>query len=38
MNLANSLAGLDEEARLQLKSELIRIAWQMKTLDDEGRA
>jgi len=38
MNLANSLAGLDEEARLQLKSELVRIAWQMKTLDDEGLA
>ena len=38
MSLPKSLAGLDEEARLQLKSELVRIAWQMKTLDDEGRA
>lgn len=33
MNLSSSLAGLDEEARLQLKSELVRIAWQMKDLD-----
>jgi spermidine synthase len=34
MSLSKSLSGLDEEARLQLKSELVRIAWQMKTLDD----
>ncbi|MDO8720405.1 MAG: fused MFS/spermidine synthase [Polaromonas sp.] len=34
MNLSKSLSGLDEEARLQIKSELVRIAWQMKTLDD----
>jgi spermidine synthase len=33
MSLPDSLAGLDAEARLQLKSELVRIAWEMKNLD-----
>lgn len=33
MNLTHSLSGLDAEARLQLKSELVRIAWEMKNLD-----
>jgi spermidine synthase len=33
MNLARSLSGLDEEARMQIKAELVRIAWQMKNLD-----
>lgn len=33
MSLPHSLAGLDEEARRQLKPELARIAWQMKNLD-----
>lgn len=35
VNLAKSLAGLDEEARLQLKSELVRIVWQMGTRGDD---
>ena len=34
MNLTKSLADLNEEARLQLKSELVRIAWQMRALGD----
>lgn len=38
MSLSKSLSGLDEEARQQLKSELVRIAWQMKTLDDGAHA
>ncbi|MDP2255288.1 MAG: transferase [Polaromonas sp.] len=38
MSLSKSLSGLDEEARQQLKSELVRIAWQMKTLDDGDHA
>lgn len=33
MKLSASLAGLDAEARLQLKAELVRIAWEMKNLD-----
>lgn len=33
MSLPLSLSGLDAEARLQLKSELVRIAWEMKNLD-----
>ena len=36
MNLPKSLSGLEEEARLQLKSELVRITWQMKNLDDDS--
>lgn len=32
LNLARSLAGLDDAARLQLKAELARIAWEMKDL------
>ena len=32
MSLPHSLSGLDGEARLQLKSELVRVAWQMKSL------
>jgi spermidine synthase len=36
MNLANSLAGLDDAARLQLKAELARIAWEMKDLARDG--
>jgi len=32
VNLARSLAGLDDRARLQLKAELGRIAWEMKDL------
>ncbi len=35
MSLAKSMAGLDGEARLQLKAELVRIAWEMKTLGEE---
>lgn len=35
MSLPQSLAGLDTEARLQLKSELVRIAWDMKNLDPD---
>lgn len=38
MSSAQSLAGIDEEARIQLKPELARIAWLMKNLDDEGEA
>lgn len=33
MSLPNSLSGLDAEGHLQLKSELVRIAWEMKNLD-----
>jgi spermidine synthase len=36
MSLPQSLSGLDAEARLQLKSELVRIAWEMKTLDPDS--
>lgn len=32
MSLPHSLSGLDEEARMQLKAELVRIAWEMKDL------
>lgn len=32
MSLPHSLSGLDAEARMQLKSELVRIAWEMKDL------
>jgi spermidine synthase len=35
MSLAQSLSGLDAEARLQLRSELVRIAWEMKNLGPE---
>ena len=35
MSLAQSLSGLDDEARLQLKAELVRIAWEMKNLEQE---
>ena len=35
MSLPQSLSGLDAEARLQLKSELVRIAWEMRNLDPE---
>ena len=38
MSLPHSLAGLDQAARLQLKAELVRIAWQMKNLDQDGFA
>lgn len=33
MSLPQSLSGLDAEARMQLKSELVRIAWEMKKPD-----
>ena len=33
MSLPNSLSGLDAEARMQLRSELVRIAWEMKKLE-----
>ena len=36
MRLSKSLSSLDEEARKQLKSELARIVWQMKNLDEAG--
>jgi spermidine synthase len=36
MRLPLSLAGLDLSARMQLKSELVRIAWHMKNLDCDG--
>lgn len=36
MSLPQSLSGLDAEARMQLKSELVRIAWEMKNLDAEA--
>lgn len=35
MSLRHSLAGLDEEARLQLKPELARMVWDMKTVADD---
>jgi spermidine synthase len=35
MSLPQSLSGLDAEARMQLKSELVRIAWEMKNLGPE---
>jgi spermidine synthase len=38
MRLPKSLSSLDEEARKQLKSELARIVWQMKNLDEAGAA
>ena len=38
MSLPQSLAGLDATARMQLKAELVRIAWQMKNLDQHGLA
>jgi spermidine synthase len=42
MSLPKSLSSLDDEARMQLKSELVRIAWQMKNLGkgstDQARA
>ncbi|MEO8023368.1 fused MFS/spermidine synthase [Polaromonas sp.] len=36
VNLAQSLSGLDEAARVQLKPELARVAWEMKDLTGEG--
>jgi spermidine synthase len=36
MRLPDSLAGLDPAARMQLKSELVRIAWEMKNLDRDS--
>jgi spermidine synthase len=36
MSLPHSLSGLDAEARMQLKSELVRIAWEMKNLDHDN--
>ena len=38
MNLQASLAGLDAEARMQVKSELVRVAWEMKNLDNTWAA
>ncbi len=38
MNLTKSLADLDEEARLQLRSELVRIVWQMSAQGREDPA
>ena len=38
MSLPKSLSELDEEARMQLKAELVRIAWHMKNLDEERAA
>jgi spermidine synthase len=38
MSLPLSLAGLDPAGRLQLKSELVRIAWEMKNLEQDGVA
>ena len=35
LSLPGSLAGLDDEARAELKPELARIVWQMKNLDQE---
>ncbi len=36
VNLAQSLSGLDEAARVQLKPELARVAWEMKDLAGGG--
>ena len=36
MSLPQSLSRLDAEARMQLKSELVRIAWEMKNLDPDA--
>jgi len=36
MSLVHSLSNLDNEARLQLKGELVRIAWEMKNLDQDN--
>ena len=38
MSLTKSLAGLDQAACLQIKAELVRIAWEMKNLDQDGAA
>ena len=35
MSLPHSLSGLDAEGRLQLKAELVRIAWEMKNLEPD---
>jgi hypothetical protein len=35
MSLPKSLSALDAEARMQLKAELVRIAWEMKRPDPE---
>jgi spermidine synthase len=36
MSLSQSLSSLDGEARMQLKAELVRIAWAMKNLSEGG--
>lgn len=36
MSLQNSLSGMNAEARMQLKGELVRIAWEMKNLSPEA--
>lgn len=38
MGVAHSLAGLDEDARRQLRPELARVAWEMKDLAHNGYA
>ncbi|MDQ3059077.1 MAG: fused MFS/spermidine synthase [Pseudomonadota bacterium] len=38
LSLQRSLAGLDDEARQQLKPELGRVLWAMKNLDEDGPA
>lgn len=38
LSLQRSLAGLDDEARQQLKPELGRVLWEMKNLDEDGAA
>lgn len=38
LSLPGSLAGLDDEARSELKPELVRMLWQMKSLDLEAGA
>jgi spermidine synthase len=38
LSLPQSLAGLDAAGRLQLKSELVRIAWEMKDRANDGAA
>lgn len=36
LSLSHSLAGLDKEARIELRPELARMLWQMKNLDQDG--
>jgi spermidine synthase len=38
LSLQRSLAGLDDEARQQLKPELGRVLWAMQNLDEDGAA